>query len=111
VTSDAGTQVPLLPYSRYIHGARKQGEGSAVNQGPTCRDELLAAVRMIIARNGNRPFSPDDVIREMRARGTRYAESTIRTHVVSRMCSNAPDHHAATYDDLIRVGSGLYRLK
>jgi hypothetical protein len=82
-----------------------------VSERPTCRSEVLAAIRAIIGRKGNQPFAPDDVLREMRARGTSYAESTIRTHVVSRMCSNAPDHHAPTYDDLIRVGPGLYRLK
>jgi hypothetical protein len=38
-----------------------------------------------------------------------YRPSTIRTHVVSRMCRDAPDHHAVTYDDLERVSPGLYR--
>ena len=39
-----------------------------------------------------------------------YAESTIRTHVTSRMCGNAPDNHAVTYDDLVRIDAGRYRL-
>ena len=53
-----------------------------------------------------------DVIAEMRARGSHYAESTIRTHVTSRMCANAPDHHAVVYRDFWCVdrGSGRYRL-
>ena len=27
------------------------------------------------------------------------------------MCTNAPDHHAVVYDDLERVGPGMYRLR
>jgi hypothetical protein len=27
------------------------------------------------------------------------------------MCANAPEHHAVTYDDLIRIGHGVYMLK
>jgi hypothetical protein len=57
-------------------------------------------------------FTLADVIAEMRARGSRYAESTIRTHVTSRMCANAPNHHAVVYRDFwcIDRGSGRYRL-
>lgn len=52
-----------------------------------------------------------EIIEEMDRRGSRYKESTIRTHVVSRMCVNAPDHHAVAYGDLERVQFGLYRQK
>lgn len=51
------------------------------------------------------------MIDELRRRGSTYATSTIRTHVVSRMCANAPDHHARTYDDLERVADGRYRRR
>lgn len=74
----------------------------------TCRDEILVAVAAL-ERRGIDVFSPADVIAEMRRAGSQYAESTIRTHVVSRLCRNAPDHHAVTYPDLERVGEGLYR--
>ena len=47
----------------------------------------------------------------MQRRRTAYKASTIRTHIVSRMCANARDHHARTYDDLERVGNGLYRRR
>lgn len=46
----------------------------------------------------------------MLRRGTSYAESTIRTMVVSHMCTNAPDHASVTYDDFERVDRGAYRL-
>lgn len=72
----------------------------------TARDEILEAIDVL-----GDTFTPDDVIREMRRRGNSYAESTIRTHVVSRMCSNTPDNHARTYGDLERVGNGVYRRR
>ena len=76
----------------------------------TCRDEVLAAATELV-RQGIDPFSRGDVIREMRCRGSRYKDSTIATHVGSRMCVNSPDNHARTYDDLVRVCRGLYSLK
>lgn len=73
----------------------------------TARDEILDAIR----RLGTDVFSIRDVIDELRARGSRYRDSTIRTHITSRMCANAPDHHGTVYPDLERVGRGLYRLR
>lgn len=74
----------------------------------TCRDEILACARTIGGSTGT--FSIQDLIHCMEKRGTRYAESTIRTHITSRMCTNAPDNHAVTYRDLKRIGRGKYRL-
>lgn len=51
------------------------------------------------------------MIEELARRGSRYKESTIRTHVASRMCSDAPDNHAKTFNDLQRVGHGLYKRR
>ena len=75
----------------------------------TCRDEVLSAAAKLVG-DGIDPFSPDDVKKEMRRRGSKYEDSTIATHVTSRMCANAPQNHARVYDDLVRVGHGLYRL-
>jgi hypothetical protein len=77
----------------------------------TCRDEVIEAFRNLARRHGRETFSPSEVVEEMRRQGTRYRESTIRTHIVSRLCSNAPDHHAVVYDDVERVAPGTYRLK
>lgn len=73
----------------------------------TARDEILAA----ISRLDQDVFSPADVVREMQRHGTAYSQSTIRTHVTSRMCADAPDNHGTTYADLERVGHGRYRLR
>ncbi len=77
----------------------------------TVRAEILAAVTALSARTADGTFTPREVIDELHRRGTRYADSTIRTHVVSVMCDNAPKHHGRTYDDLERVGVGRYRLR
>ena len=77
----------------------------------TCRDEILAAVRRLSTRTSRDAFSPAEIVKEVRLQGSGYKESTIRTHVTSRMCADAPDHHAVVYDDLERVGRGLYRLR
>jgi len=76
----------------------------------TCRDEILEAAISIMRRNGDDSFSIADLITEMKNSGTSYQESTIRTHVTSRLCANAADHHAVTYSDLERIGHGCYRI-
>ncbi len=76
----------------------------------TCRDEILAAISHLVSNTGHRTFSVADIVRHMHAENTRYEESTIRTHISSRMCANTPDHHARTYPDLRRIGPGLYEL-
>jgi hypothetical protein len=77
----------------------------------TARDEILAALPAVRVRNGADDFTVDDVIRELRVRGSRYLESTIRTHVTSRMCVDSPGNHAVTYDDLERIATGIYRQR
>ena len=69
----------------------------------TCRDEILAALPALPAI-----FTADDVVLELKGRGTTFKESTIRTHVASRMCGDAPPNHAVTYKDLRRVEQGRY---
>lgn len=75
-----------------------------------CREEVILAARKIHSL-GRADFSPAEIISAMRAAGSFYADSTIRTHVASRMCANAPNNHGTTYDDLERVGPGRYRLR
>jgi hypothetical protein len=75
----------------------------------TCRDEILAALPRISSASPDGTFTPQDVVDALARQGSRYSASTIRTHVVSRMCANAPDHHARVYDDVERVSPGLYR--
>jgi hypothetical protein len=75
----------------------------------TCRTEILESIGRL-ARRGVQVFSPEDIVHDMAARGSTYKPSTIRTHVVSLMCFNAPRHHGTTYGDLVRVGRGRDEL-
>ena len=72
----------------------------------TARDEILAALPAVRALTGTEDFTAQDVVDELARRRSAYAASTIRTHVASRMCADAPDHHARVYDDLKRTGPG-----
>jgi len=77
----------------------------------TARDEILAVARDLSRRSGDGSFTLGQILAELRRRGSRYSEATIRTHVTSRMCGDSPDHHATTFTDLRRVGRGTYRLR
>jgi len=77
----------------------------------TCRDEVLKAARLIITQKGVNEFSIKDILDEMERNQTRYEESTIKTHISSRMCADAPQHHAVKYEDFERIGNGVYRIR
>lgn len=79
--------------------------------GTTCRDEILAAFVRLERRHGRLDFAPMEVIQEVGAATHRYPDSTIRTHIVSRLCAGAPVNHAVVYDDLERVAPGRYRRR
>lgn len=76
----------------------------------TAREQILQAIERIGSGSAG-TFTVDDVLNELRSQGSDLAESTIRTHIASRMCGDSPDHHGSTYDDLERVDRGVYRLR
>lgn len=76
----------------------------------TCREEVLNAAKAVMQKTGHDHFSVPEIVAYMQTKGTRYAESTIRTHVSSRMCANAPENHAVTYRDLMRTDRGEHVL-
>ncbi|HVV75138.1 MAG TPA: hypothetical protein VHC43_03805 [Mycobacteriales bacterium] len=76
----------------------------------TGREEIRAAVAALQTRNGGRPFAPIDIIREMNRLGTSFADETIRSHVVHHMCVDAPGRATVGWNDLRRVGRGMYML-
>jgi hypothetical protein len=77
----------------------------------TVRQEILDAARTVTAREGRDTFSPAEIVAEMRRRGSRYPESTIRTMVTAHMCAEAPENAGTTYDDFERPSRGVYRLR
>ncbi len=75
----------------------------------TCRQEILHAFSALERRHGRSVFSPAELVTEVLAQGSGHPESTIRTHIISAMCVNAPPNHPVRYRDLERVDRGLYR--
>ena len=66
----------------------------------SARNEILLAIRAVAARDGT--FTVRQVVAELARRGTGYSVSAISTHIISRMCVDAPDNLAITFDDLQR---------
>lgn len=77
----------------------------------TCRDEVLSAFQRLEGRHGRSVLDLAEIVAEVQSETSEFADTTIRTHVTSRMCADAPDHHAKTYDDLERIGRGRYRRR
>ena len=76
----------------------------------TARVQILAVLDELLS-DPTETFTVQDVVNALDRRGTELTASTIRTHVTSRMCADAPDNHGTTYNDLERVGRGTYRLR
>jgi predicted RNase H-like HicB family nuclease len=69
-------------------------------------DEILAAARRIVSEHGDKTFSPDDIVRAL----PHLNAATIRTHVSSRCCVNAPKNHPHKWDYFKRVARGRYEI-
>ena len=67
--------------------------------------EIREAAHAMVALSANGEFSLAGIIAEMNRRGSAYSERTVRTHVTSRMCANAPKNHAIVYNDFWCVDS------
>ncbi|WP_102272465.1 GIY-YIG nuclease family protein [Cytobacillus massiliigabonensis] len=80
------------------------------NTNSTCRDELLTAVEFIVKIKGKNEFSVKEVVDYMMELETNYKESTIRTHITSKCCVNAPSNHTTVYNDFRRISKGIYEL-
>ena len=71
----------------------------------SARNEILQAIPAVAAGDGT--FTVRQVVAEMARRGTGYSESTISTQVISRMCADALDNHATTFE-ADRLGTPAY---
>lgn len=91
-------------------GAVRTRSGLSSPSVTTCRDEILAVLPALASAGPDGTFTIGQVVAAVRAGGSRYATSTIRTHVTSRMCANAPDNHGVVYRDIERVSHGRYRV-
>jgi predicted RNase H-like HicB family nuclease len=70
------------------------------------QQEVLETARRLCRERGGWTFSPDEIVRALPG----LNPSTVRTHVVSRCCVNAPAHHAHRWGYFRRVSRGVYTL-
>jgi len=68
--------------------------------------EVLEAVRRICRERGGWTFTPREIVRAL----PHLKPGSVRTHIVSRCCVNAPSHHLHRWPYFRRVGRGTYEL-
>lgn len=69
-------------------------------------DEILGAALRICRERGAWTFSANEIVRALPHLNT----GTIRTHVTSRCCVNAPRNHPHKWDYFKRVDRGVYEV-
>jgi hypothetical protein len=75
----------------------------------TCHEEVLEAAKSVVKSKGVNEFTTNEVLKQMM--NSKYEESSIRTHIVSACCINAPANHAIRYKYFERIGHGLYKVR
>jgi predicted RNase H-like HicB family nuclease len=70
-------------------------------------EEILGVALRLCRRRGGWRFRPVEIVRAL----PHLDPGTIRTHVVSRCCVNAPINHPHKWDYFERVGRGLYEIR
>jgi predicted RNase H-like HicB family nuclease len=68
--------------------------------------EVLRAARRIASRREDWTFTPAEIVLAL----PHLNERSVRTHVVSRCCVNAPKHHPHRWGYFKRVGRGRYQV-
>ncbi len=69
-------------------------------------DQVLAAAQRLSALQPDRTFSVAEIVAAL----PDLNAGTVRTHVCSRCCVDAPPHHGSRWSYFERVGQGRYRL-
>lgn len=69
-------------------------------------EDVLAAARRLGAERGDWTFTPDEIVRAL----PHLNPNTVRTHVTSRCCENAPKNHPHKWPYFRRVGRGVYKV-
>lgn len=76
----------------------------------SCRDELLTIIRDLVDKRNNNEFTLSEIIHVSKEKNIPYSESTIKTHISSRMCKNSPQNHLVKYEDIERLSRGIYKI-
>ena len=69
-------------------------------------DEVLRVAGRLCRERRGWTFTPGEVVRAL----PDLNESSVRTHIVSRCCVNAPKNHPHKWDYFRRVGRGVYEI-
>ncbi len=69
-------------------------------------EEVLRAARRLCHERGGWTFAAGEVVRAL----PHLNERSVRTHIVSRCCVNAPKNHPHKWDYFRRVGRGRYEI-
>jgi hypothetical protein len=69
--------------------------------------EVLQAARRLCRERGGWTFAPEEVVRAL----PHLNQSSVRTHVVSRCCVDAPRNHPHKWDYFTRVERGRYEIR
>lgn len=69
-------------------------------------EEVLRAARRLCRERGEWIFHPDEVVRAL----PHLNPSSVRTHIVSRCCVNAPANHPHRWKYFRRVSRGTYEI-
>src|SRR5262245_10026948 len=69
-------------------------------------DEVLKAAQERCRQTGSTEFELSDIVAAL----PHLNEGSVRTHVTSRCCINAPKHHAHRWGYFRRVSRGVYEL-
>jgi hypothetical protein len=70
-------------------------------------DEILRAALRLCRRRGDWRFKPSEIVLAL----PHLNAATVRTHIVSRCCVNAPANHPHRIDYFKRVSRGLYEIR
>ena len=70
-------------------------------------EEILGAARRLCTARSNWAFTPAEIVHAL----PHLNERSVRTHVVSRCCVNAPSHHAHRWPYFKRLRRGLYTIQ
>ena len=70
-------------------------------------DQVLEAANQLACGRADWSFGVDEVVRAL----PHLNESSVRTHVVSRCCVNAPKHHLHKWPYFRRVSRGRYQVE
>ena len=79
--------------------------GRGAQEGQPIHAAVLAAAQRL-CRKDDWTFSPNEIVRAL----PHLNESSVRTHIVSRCCANAPENHPHRWPYFRRVDRGVYEI-